>query len=284
MMKTKEALTRAAIYIRVSTREQALEGYSLSAQEHVLTEYCRIKKYEIVDIYRDEGISAKDMKHRPGLLQLLADSKDNKFDVILVWKLTRFSRNMANLMTMCEDLDRRGIALVSYSEAFDSTTPAGRMIRSMLGTVAQFEREVIAENVILAQYERAKQGKRTCSDVLGYDIDGKDSLKINPHEAEYVRFVFDKFLIYKNISEVAAVAKINGYHGKRGGVPRPENIRKILTRPVYCGYYSFRGEIFKGNHKPIISIEQYNRVQILLRRQGQLYGRKRKQEYATINY
>lgn len=274
----------AAIYIRVSTREQAVEGYSLDAQEHTLTEYCRAKKYDITGIYRDEGISAKDIKRRPGLLRLLEDSKKGKFDIILVWKLTRFSRNMANLMAMCEDLDKRGIALVSYSEAFDSATPAGRMIRSMLGTVAQFEREVIAENVMLAQYERAKQGKRTCNEVLGYDLDGKDSFKINPAETEYVRFVFDNFLIRKSLSEVAAIAKEKGYRGKRGCVPGPESIRKILTRPIYCGYNSFHGELFRGNHSPIISVGQYNRVQALLNRQGKSIGRARKKDYAVIKH
>ena len=268
-----------AIYIRVSTREQALEGYSLDAQEHTLTEYCKSHNYVIVKIYRDEGISAKNVKNRPGLLQLLEDSKAGSFDTILVWKLTRFSRNMADLMTMCEDLDKRGIALVSYSEAFDSTTPAGRMIRSMLGTVAQFEREVTSENVLLAMYERAKQGKRTCSDVLGYDMDGTDSLKINQPEAEYVRFVFDNFLKYKNLSEVAALAREKGYKGKRGCIPQPESIRKILTRPVYCGYYSFRGELFKGNYEPIITVEQYNQAQRLLKRN---IGRKRMTEYKSI--
>lgn len=278
----RKRILYVVIYIRVSTQEQALEGYSLDAQEHTLTEYCKAHNYVIVKIYRDEGISAKDVKHRPGLLQLLEDSKSGNFDTILVWKLTRFSRNMADLMTICEDLDKRGIALVSYSEAFDSTTPAGRMIRSMLGTVAQFEREVIAENVILAMYERAKQGKRTCSDVLGYDLDGTDSLKINQSEAEYVLFVFDNFLKYKNISEVAVLASRKGYRGKRGGIPKPESIRKILTRPVYCGYYTFHGELFKGNHEAIIKIEKYNQVQKLLKKQGKNVGRKRMAEYNTI--
>lgn len=273
---------KAAIYIRVSTREQALEGYSLEAQERTLVEYCKLKKYELVGIYRDEGISAKDLKHRPGMLQLMEDSRNDMFNMILVWKLTRFSRNMANLMTVCEELDKRGITLVSYSEAFDSTTPAGRMVRSMLGTVAQFEREVIAENVLLGMTERAKQGKRMCSEVLGYDLNGKDSLSINAREADYVRFAFENYLILKNLSQVAAEARKKGYRGKRGKMPNAWTIQVIITRPLYCGYNTYAGKIYKGNHVPIVSIETYNKVQSLLRRQGKLYGRSRVYELSRL--
>lgn len=273
---------RAALYIRVSTREQALEGYSLDAQERTLLDYCKAKKYAITEIYRDEGRSAKDIKNRPGMKQLLDDAKEEKFDIILVWKLTRFSRNMADIMTTCEDLDKRGISLVSYSEAFDSTTPAGRMVRSMLGTVAQFEREVISENVLLGLYERAKQGKRTCSEILGYDIDGKDTWKINKPESEYITFVFNTYLERKNISEVAALAKEQGYHGKRGRAPSATAVRVILTRPQYCGYNLFCGELFKGNHAPIISPSQFNRVQSVLKKQGKISGRTRKTNYYYI--
>lgn len=274
---------KAALYIRVSTREQALDGFSLAAQERVLTEYCQQKNYDISEIYRDEGISGKNIKNRPALLRLLEDSKAGKFDIVLVWKLTRFSRNMADTVNMCETLDKYGVTLISCSEAFDSATPAGRLIRAMLSAVAQFEREVTIENTKIAQHERARQGKRTCSDVLGYDLAGKDSLKINHPEAKYVHFVFDDFLKCKSLSKVADHARLKGYHGKRGGIPKPESIRKILTRPIYCGYYSFHNELYKGNFTPIISIVQYNRVQLLLKRQGKLTGRTLKNKYITIN-
>lgn len=264
---------KVAIYTRVSTRDQALEGYSLDAQERVLIEYCMARKYNVYKIYTDEGISAKDIKHRPGMISLLADAQEGKFNMIIVWKLTRFSRNLADLTASCEMLDNLGIALVSYSEAFDSNTPAGRMVRSMLGTVAQFEREVISENVSLGLLERAKQGKRTCNEVLGYDPVGKDLLEINEREAEYARFCFDKYLIYKNFTEVAALARAAGYRGKRGKAPTAWSVEKILTRPIYAGYNLFKGNLYKGNHQPIISVQQFNRVQRLIIRQGKITGR-----------
>lgn len=265
----------AAIYTRVSTREQAVEGYSLDAQERLLLDFCKVKKYDVYKIYSDEGISAKDIKHRPGMLHLIEDAKNRKFEIILVWKLTRFSRNMANLMTTCEMLDSIGISLTSYSEAFDSGTPAGRMVRSMLGTVAQFEREVTSENVYMAMLERAQQGRRTCHEVLGYDNLGKDSFTINPKEAEYVNFVHDQYLIRKSITEVTELSRLKGYKGKRGRIPCTQSTYIILTRPIYAGYNLFDGQLYKGNYESIRTPQQFNKVQRMLNKQGRHTGTQR---------
>lgn len=273
-MKKKEK-KNVALYIRVSTREQDMEGYSLDSQTRTLTEYCSTHGFNVYKIYSDEGISAKDIKHRPGVIQLLADAKERKFEIILVWKLTRFSRSLANLIAVCEDLEKYGVMLVSYSEAFDCTTPAGRMVRNMLGSVAQFEREVIGENVYMGMLERACQGKRTCNEVLGYDIEGKDDLRINPKEAEYVRFCFESYLQYKNLSQVAELARRKGYKGKRGKFPTAYSVCVIITRPIYCGYNTFDGKLFKGNHTPLVTVNEFRRVQHLLKGQGKIYGRTR---------
>lgn len=131
MAKSQDVI-KAAIYTRVSTTEQAREGYSLEAQEKVLREYCVLKKYQIIDIYSDEGISGKDITHRPEMNRLLADAKAQKFDIILVWKLTRFSRRLSDLTKTCEDLEKWNVYLVSYSESFDCSTPAGKMIRPLI--------------------------------------------------------------------------------------------------------------------------------------------------------
>lgn len=274
-MAKNKTRPKTAIYIRVSTREQHLEGYSLDAQERTLLDYCKVKKYEVYKIYRDEGISAKDLKHRPGMMQLLSDASEKKFDIILVWKISRFTRRLSDLTTTCEELERKEIDIVSYSEAFDSATPAGRMVRNMLGTVAEFEREVIAENVYLGMLERAMQGKRTCSEVLGYDTLGKDSFTINQAEAEYVNFVHDQYIIRKNISEVRDLAREKGFRGKRGRIPCAQSIYVILTRPIYAGYNVFDGQLYKGDYEPIRTVQQFNKVQRLLMRQGRAIGNRR---------
>lgn len=277
----KEKL-KVAIYTRVSSEEQAREGYSLAAQERTLKEFCEIKGYKIYNMYTDEGISAKDIKNRPSMLKLLTDAKEKKFNIILVWKLTRFTRRLSDLTTTCEELDKLGICLVSYSESFDSVTPAGRMVCSMLGTVAQFEREVISENVKLGLDERAKQGKRTCHEILGYDLYGKDSFTINEDEAKYVKFIFVSYLKYKNLLQVADLCRQNNYRGKRGRLPTAQSILIVLTQPTYCGYNRYCGKIYEGKHESIIDRDTYNKVQQLLRKQGKFTGRTRKKELRLL--
>lgn len=88
---------RVAIYIRVSTLDQAREGYSLEAQEKTLRKWCIDRKYEVADLYADRGISGKDIEHRPDMSRLLKDAKEGKFDTVLFWALSRFTRSVSDL-------------------------------------------------------------------------------------------------------------------------------------------------------------------------------------------
>lgn len=266
---------RAAIYIRVSTVEQAQEGYSLPAQERTLRTYCDLKGYTVHHVYADEGKSAKDIKHRPQIQQLIKDGVQGKFDVVVIWSITRFSRRLIDLCNTCETLGNRGIYLESFSEPFDSRTAIGRMIRDILGVIAQWERETNSENVRLAMKERAMQGNRTISYMLGYDsIDG-GGLKINRKEAKIVRYIFDAYEKHRSFTTVAHLCEKRGYVGKKGNVLSPQSITVILTRFAYCGYYGWHRQPIKGDFTPIISIEQYNRVQAIIDSIGQKSGRKR---------
>lgn len=142
-----------AIYIRVSTTRQAEEGFSLAAQQKVLVDYCKQHKYIIHQIYADEGISGKDVQHRDAFKTMLQDAKERKFQAVLVWKLTRFTRSVRDLINTCDELELYNVALMSSSESFDTSTPSGRLMRNLLGVIAQWEREIIAENVVLANSE-----------------------------------------------------------------------------------------------------------------------------------
>lgn len=266
---------RAAIYIRVSTLDQAREGYSLEAQEKSIRRWCDDRKYKVFDLYADKGISGKDIEHRPDMKRLLNDAKEGRFDIVVFWALSRFTRSVSDLYSTMEKFQKWNIDMISYTEAFDTSTPMGRAMIGIVGIFAQLERELTGERVRAAMVERASQGKRTCSEILGYDLDGKDSFKINEGEAEYVRFCFNEYLLRKNLSEVASEANKRGFRGKKGKAPSAWAIQKILTRTQYCGYNVFLGEIYKGNYESIIDVETFNRVSILLMRQGKIVGRKR---------
>ncbi len=263
-----------AIYIRVSTLDQAREGYSLEAQEKALRKWCADRGYDVYDLYADRGISGKDIDHRPEMRRLLQDATQGKYNIILFWALSRFTRSVSDLYQTMELLQAHNIDMVSYTEAFDTSTPMGRAMIGIVGVFAQLERELTGERVAAAAAERAAQGKRTCNEVLGYDLDGKDTFKINPAEAEYVRFCFTEYLKRKSLSEVAREADRREYRGKRGKRPTAWAIQKIVNRPIYCGYNSFGGQLYKGSHEPIVSIDTFNKVALLLKRQGKMIGRK----------
>lgn len=259
---------RVAIYIRVSTLDQAERGYSLDAQEKALRKWCEDHGHEVFFLYADRGISAKDILHRPEMRHLLEDAKRHKFDIVIFWALSRFTRSVQDLYFTMESFKKLGIDMISYTESFDTSSPMGRAMIGIIGIFAQLERELTGERVAAALRERAEQGKRTCSEVLGYDLAGKDSFTINAKESEYVRFCFDYYNKTKNLSRVAEEANRRGYKGKRGKSPTAWSIQKIITRPIYCGFNSFCGKLYTGDYEPIIDIKTFSLTQVLLMQHG----------------
>ena len=259
----KEGGRTAALYIRVSTLDQAREGYSLAAQQAALEAWAREHNY-VSALYQDAGISGKDIDHRPAVRQLLADVEAGGISVVAVWALSRFTRSVADLYDMWEILDAHNVGLISHTEGFDTNTPTGRAMMGFLGVFAQLERELTAERVRAAIAERAAQGKRTCNSVLGYDLAGADSLVPNPEEAEMVQYIFGKYLEHRSLSAVAELCRLRGYAGKRGRIMSAWSVRLILTRPIYAGYNSWRGQLIRGQHEPLVTLSDYNRVQRML--------------------
>lgn len=261
-----------ALYIRVSTLDQVREGYSLEAQENTLRKWCAEHKYQIYDLYADRGISGKDIDHRPDMKRLMKDAESGCFDTVIFWALSRFTRSVQDLYDTLSKFNKWNISMISYTESFDTSSPMGRAMIGIVGVFAQLERELTGERVSAAMLARAQKGKRTCSEILGYDLKGKDSFTINEKEAEYVRFCFDKYLERKNLAEVAELCKERGYHGKRGRTPNAWTIYVILTHPIYAGYNLFKGTVYKGNHPSIVDVAKWNKVQRILNRQGVSYG------------
>src|SRR5699024_9783588 len=125
----------------------ANEGYSLDMQERTLRKWCEDHKYEVFDLYADRGISGKDIDHRPELRRLLNDAKASKFNIVLFWALSRFTRSVANLYTMMEKFQKWNIDLISYTESFDTSTSMGRAMIGIVGVFAQLERELTSERI-----------------------------------------------------------------------------------------------------------------------------------------
>ena len=235
---------KVAIYCRVSTVEQAEEGYSIDEQRRRNIEYCEKEGHEVFKVYEDRGISGKNISGRPGLKELLQDANAGKFDLVIVWKLNRISRKLIDILNIVDTLDKNKIAFRSLTESFETETPAGKLQLNIMGAIGEFERGTIAENVKMGMIARAREGKWNGGKVLGYDIveipsEGKKrketKLVINEKEAMTVRRIFE--LYSEGHGYKATVNRVNqeGHRSKKGNPFATATIKEILKNPVYIG-------------------------------------------------
>jgi DNA invertase Pin-like site-specific DNA recombinase len=149
-------MKRAALYMRVSTRGH---GQTTETQAVALREYIGHRGFSVVEEYRDEGISgAKDS--RPALDKLMRDARARRFDVVIVARFDRFARSVSHLLRALEEFSHLGIDFISLSESIDTSTPVGKMIFTVLGAVAELERSLIKERVVMGLDRAKRQGKR----------------------------------------------------------------------------------------------------------------------------
>lgn len=260
--------SKAALYIRVSTEEQALEGQSVDAQIETLTQYCRLYDIDVYGIYKDLGVSGKSYKNRPGLQQLLKDASLGRFNLVLVWKISRLSRSLKDLLLILDQLERNGVVFTSYSEKFDTSTPVGRMTLQLLGSIAEFERNTIIDNVKLGLSEYARKGGKTGT-ILGYDgIEGR--LNINKNEAEIVKLIYKLYTVNRmSMNEIAIFLNKRGLKTKRGKEFKKDGIAVILGNPAYIGINRHNvgsKDEFQtpGSHLPIIEVAQWKLAQSIM--------------------
>ncbi|MED1743199.1 recombinase family protein [Brevibacillus borstelensis] len=284
-----DTMKTVAIYARVSTEEQAEEGYSIQAQLDTLRQYAKQNRYIVSKEYKDEGISGKSIQNRPQLQQLLRDAKQGLFQEVIVWKINRISRNQLDLLTIVDELQKHGVSFRSYTENFETETPMGRFALQMMGSVAELERNTIVDNVKMGMKQRARQGKWNGGKVLGYEsVEVEDStfrkrketrLVIVEAEAALVRMIFEKYASGKGIKAIANELNHLGYKTKWGKPFSVVAVKDILNNPLYVGKIRFNKQenwtvkrrkgtnaspiLADGEHEPIITEELWNTVQAL---------------------
>lgn len=257
---------RAAIYTRVSTEDQAKEGFSLDAQLDKLRSYCKARDWEIGGEYIDDGYSGRYIK-RPAYKQMM-EALD-KWDILLVIKMDRIHRNSKNFMLMMEELKKQKKEFVSMTESLDTSTAMGRFVMDIIQRIAQLESEQIGERVYVGMEQKAK----TNSGMLGFNIpygynyiDGK--LIVNPDESENVKNIFEMYqkgLSMKKISEDLNLRNIQTKLNKTWGA---QTISLILKNPLYCGYLHWEDYLNPGDHDPIIEKNVFNDVQQTIQRKN----------------
>ena len=250
-LKVKE-IPKVAIYVRVSTEEQAKEGLSIDAQIDKCKAFCKAREWSLFKVYKDAGFSAGSL-NRPALELLLRDAKERKFDIILVYKIDRFSRKLKDLIMVLEDLKSKNINFTSVTEQIDTTSAMGEAFFQIIGVFAQLERGMVKERVELAFDRKIKFGEALFRAPFGYIYQNK-KLVPDPKNKDKVREVFEmwaKGINYKSICETFNLS--------------PSSFYQIIKNPIYIGKIKYKGKLFPGKHKPLISEELFNKANNILK-------------------
>ena len=269
---------RCAVYTRKSSEDGLDQAFnSLDAQREACEAYIKSQGGEgwrlVRTGYDDGGISGGTME-RPALQQLLSDIRARKVDTIVVYKVDRLTRSLADFAKIVEVLDAHKVSFVSVTQAFNTTTSMGRLTLNMLLSFAQFEREVTGERIRDKIAASKKKGMWMGGNVpLGYDARDR-SLVINKAEAETVRAVFRLYLERDSVRAVKAetdrlglTTKIHTSQSRRayGGSPLSRgHIYKLLANPLYAGRIAHKGKTYEGQHAPIIDHETWEAVKAKL--------------------
>ena len=252
MYNTKEGKS-CVIYIRVSSERQ-VKGYSLDGQKHYLAECAERRGMTVLDTYVEEGKSGKSIEGRTEFQRMLDDIQSGKVhtDYVLVFKLSRFGRNARDVLNSLEFIMKYGVHLMCVEDGLDSSTSMGKMMITILGAVAELERENIIAQSLLGREEKAKSGGWNGGFApYGYKLE-KGQLFINEEEAAAIRVIFDQYV--HTDSGANGLAKYLATHGihkiqrQNGKNPLFDSalIRRILKNPVYCGKIAYDQSLYNS--------------------------------------
>ena len=256
---------RAALYLRVSTEEQAAEGYSLDAQRMMLEDYCIAEGWDAVKVYEDDGYSGRNTK-RPSYQRMMSEM--DQWDLIVVIKMDRIHRNSRNFMNMMEELDRHGKMFVSSSESLDTTNAMGRFVVDMIQRIAQLESEQIGERTQLGMREKAETltpegpGKKTMgfTPPFGYTLENGRLVSV-PEEMEVVTDIFSSYSEGETMDAICYSLNRDRRLTRKGNPWNKYNLRNILHNPVYAGYMRWEDLLIRHDADIVLTPREFNAVQ-----------------------
>mgnify|MGYP005796691281 FL=1 len=262
----KKKKLRCYIYVRVSTSMQ-VDGYSLEAQRERLLRFAEFQEMEVVREYCDAGKSGKNISGRPEFSQMLQDIAEDRdrVDFILVFKLSRFGRNAADVLNSLQYIQDFGVNLICVEDGIDSSKDSGKLTITVLSAVAEIERENILIQTMEGRRQKAREGKWNGGQApFGYELDSKNgTLTVNSKEAEIVKIIFSKF-VNEGLGADSICDYLNQHGYQKKKVKKNELnyfsrglIMKILDNPVYIGKIAYgrtATEKVKGSR------DQYKRV------------------------
>ncbi len=257
-------LTRVALYTRVSTEDQAKEGFSLDAQLERLRLYARAQDWTIAGEYVDEGHSGRTTR-RPAYSKMLAER--DTWDTLLVMKMDRIHRNSRNFMGMMDQLTKENKGFASVTESLDTSTAMGRFVMDIIQRIAQLESEQIGERVFVGMEQKAKTsgGSLGKPAPFGYAYDAHRTLQIVEEERPWVAGIFDRFMAGDGKQRIADWLNEAGVQTRRKTFWTVWNVTHILTNPTYAGALQWDDQIQLDVHEAIISARRFDAVQARIR-------------------
>ena len=255
---------RAASYSRVSSQEQ-VDGLSLAAQKRGIAEYCATKGWQPPVTFVDEGRSARSeaIEKRPALVSLLDACRRGEYDVVVVYSIDRWARNLAVTLETFRTLADAGVAFASVTESIDYTTPEGRLFVAMLGAFAQYFSDSLAKHTSKGVAERVHQGRPAGPVPFGYR-QGDDGIPLQvDREAQGISEAFRMRSMGQTFSEIASWLNLQRLETRTGRRFTHFAVRDMLRNSFYSGQLRYRGEILPGSHDAIIDVRLYEQVQSL---------------------
>ena len=265
----------AGLYIRVSTEDQAREGFSLPEQEKRLRAMCEYKGYEIYKLYKDAGISAKTGNYRPAFEELLQDIREKKCNTIVVLKLDRLTRSVFDLEGIMRFLEENNAYLDCANEEINTTNSSGKLVARMLTSVSQNEIERTSERTKFGLVGAIKEGHIPGKNPLGYKRDGK-KIVIDPLTKDIVKRIYDLYFEGKSYSNIATLFNNEEVLGKTNW--RDTGILRIISNEIYKGDFvsgkTFNKPVYYENVvEPIVSRELWENCQVQKKKNQKSYMR-----------
>jgi site-specific DNA recombinase len=278
-----KVMLRCAVYTRVSTEHGLEQEFnSLDNQREASEAYVKSQAHEgwkLLRTHYDDGGYSGGSMDRPGLQRLLDDVRAHRIDVIVVYKVDRLTRSLADFAKLVELFDAHQVSFVSVTQAFNTTTSMGRLTLNVLLSFAQFEREVTGERIRDKIAASKRKGIWMGGVVpLGYRVENRALHVVEEHAA----FIRDLFRRYFEIASVVRLQAILDHEDARlplrtdgtgktigGGLISRGHLYKILSNPIYLGRLTHKGQVHDGLHDPIVDQETWDRVQLLLAEHAQ---------------
>lgn len=241
----------AGVYIRVSTEDQAREGFSLGEQKEKLLTLCKFKELDVYKVYEDAGVSAKDMEHRPQFQQMLQDMKDGKINYIVAYKLDRITRSVRDLEELITLLEQYGCYLLCDRDDVNTSTANGKFFVRMLTVLSQLEIEIVSERTKFGLNGAIKSGHIPGQRPFGYTKSEEKKMVIDPTTRPYVEKIFNMYLEGKSFQQIANYFNDNNIYPEKKW--RDTTISKIIDNRIYMGDYEQYKRIGKKNNiEPIV--------------------------------